>query len=234
MFSKIIQYIYPPRCISCSVLVQEGNGFCGECWKKLSFITHPYCDICSFEFSINTGLESNVCLKCISSKPDYDAVRVPLKFDNASQKIIHAFKYYDTTHIAKIFAKIMCTSYKDFICDSDLIIPVPMHKWKRLTRLYNPPQLLAHEIAKTYNITMMPALLKKIKNTKSQTTLSKNQRLNNINGSIIVTNPEYIKDKNIIIVDDVMTTGATISVCAKQLKKAGANSVRALCMARTC
>lgn len=227
----IINYIYPSRCISCSELIQETGGFCGSCWQKLNFITKPYCRICSFKFSFDPGEGNDICLKCINSWPSYDFARSLLIFDEDSKKLIHALKYYDNTAIASVFAKIMVKMYKDIISDADYIIPVPMHKWKRLFRLYNQAQILGAEIAKELNIRMFPDLLIKTKHTKSQTGLSKKNRQMNLRGSVQVT--QSIEGKKVILVDDVMTTGSTVNLCADKLKKAGAEKVIVVCIART-
>ena len=121
--------------------------------------------------------------------------------------------------------------HREIIFDADYIIPVPMHKWKRLFRLYNQAQILASEIGKELGVKMLPDVLMKTKHTKSQTGLSKKQRQENLKGSIAVEGS--IKGKKIILVDDVMTTGSTVDLCAAKLKKAGAKEVVVVCIART-
>lgn len=230
---KILDYIYPPRCISCSELIQENGGFCGTCWSGLNFITKPYCKICCFEFSFDPGEGNDICLKCSSNPPAFDLARSVLRFDEHSKKLIHALKYHDSTFVASNFAKIIVAMHKDIISKADFIIPVPMHKWKRLSRLYNQSQIFASEIAHLAGKKMVPDILLKTKHTKSQTGLSKKHREENLKGSIEVVKRGEIKGKYIVLVDDVMTTGSTVDLCAKILKKAGAKSVVVICIART-
>ena len=142
-------------------------------------------------------------------------------------------KYYDSTFIASNFAKIIVNMHKDIMLNVDFVIPVPMHKWKRLFRLYNQSQILASALAQEAKIKMLPDVLMKIKHTKSQTGLSKKQRQENLKGSIAVVKKEVIKGKKVILVDDVMTTGSTVDLCAATLKKAGAKEVVVVCVART-
>ena len=211
--------------------MQETGGFCGTCWSELNFITTPYCRICCFEFSFDPGQGNDICLKCNTTPPSYNLARSVLRFDEHSKKLIHALKYHDSTFIAANFAKIIVNMHRDVISDADFIIPVPMHKWKRLTRLYNQAQILAYEIGKEVGVKMLPDVLMKTKHTKSQTGLSKKQRQENLKGSFAIEGS--VKGKKIILVDDVMTTGSTVDLCAAKLKKAGAREVVVVCIART-
>lgn len=213
--------------------MQETGGFCGACWSQLNFITKPYCRICCFEFGFDPGDGNDICLKCNTTPPSYNLARSALRFDEYSKKLIHALKYHDSTFIASNFAKIIVNMHKEIILGADFIIPVPMHKWKRLFRLYNQSQILASALAKETSIKMLPDVLMKIKHTKSQTGLSKKQRQENLKGSIVVVKKDIIKGKKIILIDDVMTTGSTVDLCASKLKKAGAKEVIVICIART-
>ncbi len=231
-FTHILNYIYPPRCVSCSELMQENGKFCGSCWSQLNFITKPYCRICCFEFSFDPGEGNDICLKCNTTPPSYNFARSVLRFDEHSKKLIHNLKYHDSTFVATNFAKIIVNMYKHEISDADYIIPVPMHKWKRVFRLYNQAQILASEIMKEIGVKMLPDVLIKTKHTKSQTGLSKSQRQKNLKGSIIAKGSS-VKGKKVILVDDVMTTGSTVDLCAAKLKKIGVKEVVVVCIART-
>jgi len=233
ILSHILDYIYPPRCISCSELMQENGGFCAACWSQLNFITKPYCRICCFEFSFDPGEGNDICLKCNTTPPSYNIARSVLRFDENSKKLIHDLKYHDSTFVASNFAKIIVNMHKEIISDANFIIPVPMHKWKRLFRLYNQSQILATNLAKEAGMKMLPDILMKVKYTKSQTGLSKKQRQENLKGSIAVVKKDVIKGKKIILVDDVMTTGSTVDLCAAKLRKAGAKEIVVICVART-
>lgn len=235
LLNHILNYIYPPRCISCSELVQETGGFCGACWAKLNFITSPYCRVCSLEFPFDPGGGNDICLKCLSTPPSYDLARTVLRFDEHSKKLIHNFKYYDSTFIASDFAKIIAKMHQKILSKADYVIPVPMHKWKRLFRFYNQAQVLASEISKELNIKMLPDILLKTRYGKSQTGLSKKQREENLRGTIAVDKQKklLLKEKIVILVDDVMTTGSTVNLCASKLKRAGAKEVIVICLART-
>lgn len=211
-------------------LIQGKNGFCGACWKELNFVTSPFCCTCGKEFALEfTGFSE--CLACIHKPPIFNASRSLLKFDEYSKNLVHSFKYYDKTILADYFASMLYARYKEDLQNTDIIIPIPMHRFKRLFRMYNPAQLLASSVSKISTIPTIFDVLHKAKWTKSQSSLSRKQRLTNINGSIIIKNAEKIKGKNIVLIDDVITTGATVNYSAKILKKAGANKVIVLSIA---
>lgn len=220
----------PPRCIDCGELSSEYDSLCSSCWKKYKFIEEPSCKICGTPFEIEID---SICLGCLKDKPKYDISKSLFKFDENSKKLIHNFKYYDKTHLSKFFSKIIYYKYRDIINTADLVIPVPMHKLKRILRLYNQAHILAKDISILANIPLDPKSLKKVKYTKSQTFLTKSERSKNLVNTIIVENNELIKGKKILLVDDVITTGETINNCAKVLKKNGASKVIILSIAKT-
>lgn len=218
--------------MSCATLTQDGGGFCNLCWQEMEFITHPMCISCGRNFTLNIT-DGYACLGCISNPPYYDMARALFKFGAVSKKVIHAFKYYDKTILAKHFADMLCNRYSKEIYDADVIIPVPMHKFKRLMRMYNQAAVLASAVGINIKKPIYFDVLQKTKWTKPQTLLPRKTRMSNINGSIEVKNIHHVKDKNIILIDDVMTTGTTVSLCSKLLKKAGARKVVVLCISST-
>jgi len=232
LYNFLIDYILPQRCLSCSEIIDSSGEFCGECWKQLEFIAKPYCNICGKRFSLKV-LDNAVCGSCYSNKPSYDLARSLFKFNEYSKKIIHKFKYHDKTIFAGSFAKLLCNRYGEEIKDLDLIVPVPMNRFKRLLRMYNPAQVLAVEIAKIVDKTVKADILVKSKWTKAQTFLSKRQRKNNISGSIKFNTKHNIMGKKVLLIDDVITTGVTMNECAKILRKAGAESVYVMSVAMT-
>lgn len=229
---KLINYIFPNKCLTCSDFIDEGAEFCAHCWNKMHFIKEPRCSICSYQFEDIYILENQTCLNCKKSRPKYDFNRCLLKYDESSKKLIHNLKYYDKTIISKPLTRMLASKYYDEIKDSDMIIPVPMHKYKRIFRLYNHAQILASDIGNYLNKKVVSDILLKIKNTKPQSSLTRNARIKNLSGAFYITRPEYIKNKKILLVDDVVTTGITASLCAGKLKKAGAKSVVLLSIAR--
>lgn len=220
----------PARCIDCSEFVSNENSFCSNCWQKYKFIEDPICKKCGRPFDIEIQSE---CLGCIKTKPKFDESRSIFKFDENSKKLIHNFKYHDKTLLSKFFSSQICSKFSDIIFESDLVTCVPMHKYRRLFRLYNHSQILSKDVAQRSNKAFLPDLLIKTRHTVSQTSLSKTQRRKNIVGSISVREKYDIKGKKIILVDDVITTNTTVDLCAKLLKRAGASKVSVLSIAKS-
>jgi len=213
-------------------MTETREDFCSNCWKKLEFITKPYCIICGLRLQLSV-LNNLCCGKCFQKKPHYDLSRSLIKFTDHSKKIIHAFKYQDKTILAKTFAKLLCKYYQGEVHDIDFIIPVPMNRFKRLFRMYNPAMIMAIEIASILKKPTFPDVLIKSKWSKSQTYLSKVQRESNLSNSLKFNDKYQIIGKKILLIDDVLTTGATINKCAKILKLAGAKSVYVMTIAMT-
>jgi ComF family protein len=232
ILNSLVNYLYPSRCYKCSEFTAEQNGFCSSCWSSLNFISRPFCNICGKQFFLDIN-EDLICSKCIRQSPPYELSRSLLKFDENSKNIIHNFKYYDKTDLAKVFAKLICFRYKTELEEVDFIIPVPMNKWKRLLRMYNQSYLLALEIARLINKPILPRLLVKTKWTKPQAALTKASREKNLKGSMILKKVDIIKNKRILLVDDVATTGTTILECSRLLKKGGVGSIRVITIAAT-
>ena len=232
LLTNLFDYILPPCCLSCSELTANSKGFCATCWHKLNFIAKPYCISCGQKLNISI-FEDMECAKYLHKKPVYNIARSLVKFDEHSKKVIHAFKYQDKTGLAKVFAKLMTERYGLELSKADLIAPVPMHKLKRLFRLYNQSHILAKEIATLLKKPLKSDLLIKAKWTKPQASLPKSAREKNLSGSLKFNTKYLIEGKNIILVDDVITTGTTVKQCTKLLKNAGANDVYILAIAMT-
>ena len=232
LFFGITDFVLPHRCISCSELTEQGDGLCSRCFSKLNFISSPYCKICGFPFEFDMEGQYE-CGKCISEPPKYELARSLFKFDPYSKKIIHGFKYNDQTSSAKLFAKLLFARYKDDFKDIDLIVPVPMNRFKRVFRNYNPPQLLGKQLSTAFSRNQVPDLLIKSKWTKPQTSLSRKQRKENLVGSLHINKKYDVKKTLNFLADDVRTTGVTSNTCSSILKKAGAKSVKLLTIGLT-
>lgn len=228
----ILNYIFPARCLSCSSYIEDGASFCSSCWNKFHFIKEPHCDICSYQFENVYTIINQTCLGCRKDRPKYDYARCLFKYDESSKKLIHNLKYYDKTILAKPIAQMLVSRYRDEIEMADLIMPVPMNKLKRIKRLYNHSQIIAENVGSILRKKVRSDILIKIKHTKPQTGLNKSQRMRNLVGAFKVQNASSIKDKRILLVDDVITTSSTASLCARLLKKSGAKEVIMLCIAR--
>ncbi len=205
---------------------------CHDCFKLITKINKPFCNCCGKAISLDID-EDLKCIKCMHKKSSFDKMRFLFKFDEKSKKIIHSLKYMDKTSISKFVTRLIYFRYFEEIQDYDAIIPVPMHKLKRLMRFYNQSELLAKDLEKFASKTVLSNVLYKSKMTPPQMSLRGKERVNNVKNSFSIKNCELIYDKNIILIDDVITTGATIENCAKLLKNAGAKSILVLGIAHT-
>ena len=219
VFSFLHSYLLPNCCLICNEALQIDGCFCSKCWPTLGFVGDAICKICCKEFTIDIGDLHNICAKCMIKPPIYDESRALMKFTPNSQKLIHQFKYYNSPWLAKVFAKLIMARYNPWIKSFDTIIAIPMHKLKRLMRGYNQAQILAKELGCMSNVTLLNNVLTKKRITKSQTTLSKKKRMENLENSFAINNVDSIKGKNILLVDDVITTGSTANLCASLLKE---------------
>jgi ComF family protein len=204
---------------------------CPECWKHIKWIEDPKCRICGTPFEIDID---TICPVCIRQKPHFDKAISVFEYDDFSKNIVLKFKHVDATYMSRQLAAWIYRVSKGDLKNSNIIIPVPIHFLKRLKRKYNQSELLAQELSKFSGIVYEPRILQKIKHTSQQEGLSRNIRLKNVRGSFGVA-PKYshlLSRKNVVLIDDVLTTGATANECSKILKKYGAATVVVLTVAR--
>ncbi len=234
IFKSFCQIIFPSHCVSCDKIVSQKSLFCLDCWSKLQFITEPKCAICGYPFEFQ-GL-SLLCAKCLTKKPSFDKAVAVFRYNYVLRKVVSTLKYSDQTFLAKKFAPLLFDKIKNEIADFDLIAAVPLHRKRLQKRKFNQAVLLAQNLAKLApTLKFFPDLLIRTKNTKPQIQLKKKERENNVK-NIFALNAKYkelIKNKKILLVDDVTTTGATLENCAKVLKKCGSKKVVALTIAKT-
>lgn len=221
---------FPSKCCNCGDLV-DMPGLCPTCWSKMSWINEPKCAICSHPFSVEI---MPVCPQCLSDRPHFDKAVSALAYDDSSKKMILEFKNADATYLVEQFAKLMYKAAALDIESSDIIIPVPIHFFKRLKRKYNQSELLAKYLSKVSGVEYEPRILNKIKQTSPQEGLSGAERRKNVQGSFGINKryQDLLENKNVLLVDDVFTTGSTVNECAKILKEHGAKKVKVVTLAR--
>lgn len=233
MISWLIDIVFPPQCLVCRARVAAHGTLCLSCWQGVHFISEPMCALCGtpFDFDMGGGV---LCARCLQDKPSYSRLRSAFLYDDNSKKLITQFKYADQMQLSKIYGKWMLSAGDSLIENIDVIAPVPLHYWRFLARRFNQSALLASEIAKYSNKCYLPNLLQRIRYTKQQTGLSRAQRAENVKNAFTVSEKlvDNIVGKNVLLVDDVVTTGSTIEQCSKALLFAGAYQVFVLTLAR--
>jgi len=226
------QLIFPSQCQLCGEPALLNLPLCNLCLKKVQEIGALRCEVCGKAF---TGEVNRLCGSCIKEKPKFDQARAWAKFEEPMVQIIHQFKYQRGFYFANWMIDSLFKLYlQEFSSQKfDLLIPIPLH-WKRLLqRGYNQTLILAQPLSKKLKIPLSTTILQKTRNTHPQVRLSSAQRKENLKKSFQLKKPESVEGKNILLIDDVITSGATANEAGKILKQAGANKVCILALART-
>lgn len=230
---KCIANIFlPPRCLRCGKIIQGENGLCDECFSKIKFISVPYCQTCGHP--LPTAQTVTQCPSCIQGNKNlFRMQRSRVHYDENSRALILNFKFYDRTENAEFLARWLYTAGHDIWQQgADVLIPVPIHQTRLRSRKFNQSALLCKELSKITGIPVDYTSLQKYRKTKPQVECSGQMRIRNIKNAFIVRFPQRLKDKRVVVIDDVMTTGSTLKECAKVLRASGVKSVDALTVAR--
>ncbi|MCB1682448.1 MAG: ComF family protein [Rhodospirillales bacterium] len=234
-FFRFADLVLPPRCSVTGEIVDRQGMLAPQAWAGLDFITDPYCKTCGmpFEYDAFDGGEG-ACMACLEQPPPFAAARSAVKYNDTSRALILAFKHSDKTHMARTFSPWLRQAGKNLLEKADALIPVPLHRWRLLSRRYNQAALLAHVLSRETGVPSYPLALSRTRATPSQGHLTAGERHRNVRQAFAV-HPAYVKTlegKTVVLVDDVYTTGATVKECAKALRKSGAGHVYVLTLAR--
>ena len=231
--SWLLDAILPPRCLKCGEIVADSGALCGRCWPELKFLAPPCCACCGLPFEFEMG-ECSLCGACTADRPLYDRARAALTYDDASRDLILRFKHADRIDGAATFAGWMARAGGELVASADLIAPVPLHRWRLVRRRYNQAAILANTIGHLRGKLVVPDLLVRRRATPSQGHLGRSQRHRNVAGAFALHpgRVQVAKGARILLVDDVLTTGATAESCARTLRNAGAKAVDLLVLAR--
>ena len=221
--------LFPPLCMSCRVPVGE-PGLCAPCWSDITFLDGPACTCCGLPFPVALEGE-NFCAVCLARKPAFDSARAIMAYDDKSRGAILALKHADRLELVPGFARWL--GRNGVLADCDLIVPVPLHRFRLWQRRYNQSAELARRLAAAHNVAANPFALVKTRSTASQGEMaSAKARRRNVQRAFQVPDPTGVRGRNVLLLDDVLTTGATAEACARALKRAGAARVHVLALAR--
>ncbi len=222
----------PQLCPACRETV-EGRGLCASCWSKLSFITRPYCERLGIPFVYDPG-PGILSMEAIADPPSYNRARAAVRFDEISRALVHALKYGDRLDLAPMMGRWVASAGRELLAEADALVPVPLH-WRRLlARRFNQSAMLAARISAETGVPVAAGALKRVKATVQQVGLSRAERGDNIQGAFKVpdSGKAAVTGRRLILIDDVLTSGATVEGCAKALLRAGAANVDVLVFAR--
>lgn len=231
MLAKLINIVYPPTCLHCQKPVSTLDTLCYNCYTKISHADTNTCQICGDK---KYGLY-DLCKHCITHKPYFKKILYLYDYGKIVKKLVFNLKYNDKPEIAYFLAKNLYEVHKNQIVSADLITSIPLHYIKLVTRKYNQSALIATSIAKLASINTDFTILKRIKHNKAQAKISSRiMRINNIKDCFAINEKKQnvIKGKKIILIDDVVTTAATVNECAKILVNSGAKEVIVLAITR--
>ena len=229
----VLDALMPPQCLSCRAPVDRQGSLCADCWRRVDYIDAPQCAICGFPFSFDVGADA-LCGACTRERPRYGRARAVMRYDDHSRRLVLAFKYGDRTEAVPRFATWMAHAGAALLDNADMLVPVPLHRLRLLARRFNQAALLAQGIARARAIEVVPDLLERVRRTPPQTGLSLAARARNVRGAFRVGRDRAarVRDRRVVLVDDVMTTGATADACVATLRRAGAANVDVLTLAR--
>lgn len=233
---SLADLVFPQHCLGCNRVLKNSRGavICGACWQAIKKNTPPFCRSCGRNLNWKTS-HHTVCNNCLKKTVHFDRAFSPCVYDGVVKKMIHACKYSGADHISEPLAKLILDFINEYQLPPleyfDMIIPVPLHKNRLREREFNQAELIAQHISAASGLALCTNALTRVKDTPTQTKMTDHGRFNNVRDSFTVTTPEIIQDKMIILLDDVLTTGATASEAAKELKKSGCRTVFVLSVA---
>jgi ComF family protein len=222
----------PPLCAVCREPV-DGQGLCPACWSKLSFITRPYCERLGIPFVYDPG-PGILSMEAIADPPAYNRARAAVRFDEISRPLVHALKYGDRLDLAPMMGRWLSHAGRALLAEADALLPVPLH-WRRLwARRFNQSAMLAAAVSAESGVPVVTTALRRVRATAQQVGLTRSERAANVQGAFKV--PEQGKaaviGRRLVLIDDVLTSGATVEGCARVLLRAGAANVDVLIFAR--
>lgn len=228
---SILDLFYPPGCLACGRSVECADiVLCASCLKVLTRLPEKGCARCGSPL-VNG---QNSCSTCVRQSPALELVRSVAWFIGPVPALIHRFKYQGLHRLSAFFAELMdsFSAGCEVVEPAEVLVPVPLHRWRKLRRGYNQSEKLSEALAELSGKELVSDALIRVRRTRSQTRLTLEERKLNVAGAFKVKNPRRIHGRIVLLVDDVMTTGATLDACALTLKKAGAKKVLAYTFAR--
>nr|WP_049768286.1 ComF family protein [Methylocella silvestris] len=227
--------VFPPSCLSCRQATAAHGSLCAACWSKVRFIERPFCERLGVPFAVDLGDEGLLSPDAVANPPVYERARAVAQFeDGPVRHLIHRLKYGDRMELAKPLGAWMARAGADILNDADCLMPIPLHRGRLFSRRFNQAQAMAQAVSAASGVPVDPLCLERVKPTQSQVRLTKSQRALNMQGAFRVKEETIaqVEGRAIVLVDDVMTSGATVNAAARALLRAKAERVDVLVFAR--
>jgi ComF family protein len=232
MGRRAIDLVLPPLCLGCRTRIMEHDALCPTCWRQIDFIRSPLCDRLGVPMPFDIG-GPMLSAAATADPPEFDRARVVARYDGLMRILIHDFKFNDSHNARRLFGRWLTEAGAELISSADLLVPVPLARWRLLGRRFNQAQILAAETARLARKPVNAFALVRTRSTAHQVGLSRQQRQRNVAAVFRVPAHELpnVSGKAILLVDDVITSGATASAAAAALKRVGARRVDVLALA---
>lgn len=229
----VLDFLLPPVCIGCDTPVDAPGRLCAACWPHVGFISAPLCACCGLPFELPAPPGTR-CAGCIANPPPFATARAAARYGGPMRDLLLRFKHADRLDLAPSLARLMVQAGGDCLAGADALVPVPLHWRRRLMRRYNQAAELARGIARLSGVPQWSDVLARGRATPPQGRLGRLARLRNVTGAFKVPPAARarVAGRHLVLIDDVMTTGATAFACARALKAAGAARVDVLTVAR--
>ncbi len=230
---RAVDILMPPRCLVCKHIVAGRDTLCGSCWSSVHFIGAPYCDRLGLPLPYATG-EVTISAAALANPPAYDRARAAAHYSASMRTLIHQLKYSDRLEGRAMLVRWLIGAGRDLLPGADVVIPVPLSRGRLLWRHFNQSAFLGQELARQTGIGFSPMALVRHRATRPQVGLTEAQRRQNVAGAFAVrpARRAEVADRNVLLIDDVITTGATVEACTRVLRRAGARRVDVLALAR--
>lgn len=229
----LVGVVLPPTCVACRKPVSEANGLCSACWSKIGFIERPYCERLGTPFAHDMD-GSLLSLAAMADPPAFQRARAAARYSDVARDLVHLLKYGDRLDLVHPFGTWMARAGAEILAQADLLVPVPLH-WTRLwQRRFNQSAALARVVSRISHVPVADYVLVRTRATPPQIGLGRSERASNVQGAFEVPKAARadIKGKNLVLVDDVLTSGATANACARALLRTGAQQVDVLVLSR--
>jgi ComF family protein len=223
--------LLPPQCLACNAVVAAPGSLCAACFARVTFIAPPHCERCGTPFE-GAVIDDLVCGACLREMPTFSRARAAFVYAEDSRALVLKLKHGDRTDAAVHLARWLQRAGAELLSACDVIVPVPLHRWRLLMRTYNQAALLANALGRFANKPVIPDALVRTRATPSQGKFDRKERRRNVARAFAVKRTGAIAGRRILLIDDVLTTGATANACARTLLEAGAREVDVLVLAR--
>jgi ComF family protein len=223
--------VLPPRCPGCGVVVDADGRFCAECFMGLVQLGPPWCARCGEPFAEAVEPDT-VCERCAAEPPAFAAARGAVAYEDPARRMVLKLKHGDATHLAEACAAQMRRAGADWLQPPAVVVPVPLWRWRLWRRGYNQAALIARSLARRTGLPLLLDGLVRIRSTPASGGLTRAERYANVAGAFAVNRPDELAGRPVVLIDDVITAGATAHACALALSAAGAGPVNALAFAR--